>query len=95
MRNEPNDWHGQNCLTFLKWGVSVMIVMIVIIVIENIIIFIIIIITIIKIILKMMTWRVFHRQDPVGFGIYHWNDWDCKQLARCKTKQMNCTNEIN
>lgn len=22
MRNEPNDWHGQNCLTFLKWGVS-------------------------------------------------------------------------
>merc|ERR1719400_2876803 len=40
MRNEPNDWHGQNCLTFLKWG------------------------------------------DPVGFGIYHWNDWDCNQLAR-------------
>merc|ERR1712126_131036 len=22
MRNEPNDWHGQNCLTFLKWAVS-------------------------------------------------------------------------
>ena len=21
-------------------------------------------------------------QDPVGFGIYHWNDWDCNQLAR-------------
>ena len=25
MKNEPNDWHGQNCLTFLKdqvtnWG---------------------------------------------------------------------------
>ena len=84
MRNEPNDWHGQNCLTFLKWGVSVMIV------IENIIMFV-----IIKIILKMMTWRVFHRQDPVGFGIYHWNDWDCKQLARCKTKQTKCTSEIN
>ena len=21
-------------------------------------------------------------KDPVGFGIYHWNDWDCNQLAR-------------
>merc|ERR1719309_671422 len=40
MRNEPNDWHRQNCLTFLK------------------------------------------DQDIFGFGAYHWNDWDCNQMAR-------------
>jgi len=40
MRNEPNDWHRQNCLTFLK------------------------------------------DQDIFGYGVYHWNDWDCNDLAR-------------
>merc|ERR1711973_1070382 len=40
MKNEPNDWHGQNCLTFLK------------------------------------------DQDIFGFGVWHWNDWDCQQTAR-------------
>jgi len=40
MKNEPNDWHGQNCLTFLK------------------------------------------DQDIFGFGVWHWNDWDCSQTAR-------------
>merc|ERR1711890_113179 len=40
MRNEPNDWRQQNCLTFLK------------------------------------------DQDIFGFGVHHWNDWGCDQLAR-------------
>jgi len=40
MKDEPNDWHGQNCLTFLK------------------------------------------DQDIFGFGVWHWNDWDCQQTAR-------------
>merc|ERR1712002_602852 len=40
MRHEPNDWHSQNCLTYLK------------------------------------------DQDVFGFGVYHWNDWDCEQTAR-------------
>merc|ERR1712168_851237 len=40
MRDEPNDWHRQQCLTFLKLA------------------------------------------DPVGYGVYHWNDWDCEAVAR-------------
>merc|ERR1712080_800772 len=40
MRNEPNDWRQQNCLTFLK------------------------------------------DQDIFGYGVHHWNDWGCDQLAR-------------
>merc|ERR1711962_1189480 len=40
MRNEPNDFRTQNCLTFLK------------------------------------------DQDIFGYGVYHWNDWDCAATAR-------------
>merc|ERR1712080_571957 len=40
MRHEPNDWHSQRCLTFLK------------------------------------------DQDIFGYGVYHWNDWDCDSTAR-------------
>lgn len=39
MRDEPNDWHSQDCLTFLK------------------------------------------DQDIFGFGVWHWNDWDCDSTA--------------
>ena len=39
MRDEPNDWHSQDCLTFLK------------------------------------------DQDIFGFGVWHWNDWDCDNEA--------------
>merc|ERR1719244_344504 len=40
MRNEPNDFRTQNCLSFLK------------------------------------------DQDIFGYGVYHWNDWDCAATAR-------------
>ena len=39
MRDEPNDWHSQDCLAFLK------------------------------------------DQDIFGFGVWHWNDWDCDSAA--------------
>merc|ERR1712212_365796 len=51
MKNEPNDWHGQNCLTFLK------------------------------------------DQDIFGFGVLHWNDWDCSQTARFICERPGATIE--
>ena len=68
MRNEPNDWHSQNCLTFLKDQVIssfegtkyyqyIQLL-------EN----------------EKLAVSCF--QDIFGFGAYHWNDWDCKAMAR-------------
>ena len=56
MRNEPNDWNSQNCLTFLKDQVRNLSFK------------------------KNISMTIF--KDIFGYGVYHWNDWDCQATAR-------------